>query len=345
MSSVTLAALTACGGGSDVSSTPPVLTMPVSTVPLTTTTPPASTESIVTVVTAPNYAQIQEESSAYATLNAERLRCGFGLLAQNTKLDTSARGHATWLLKNNRSGHFQVKVMPDGTDSLGFTGERPEFRMANAGYVSGASFLSTEAEIDAGGSKTGQGIQGVRRLLNAPYHLMSMLRGFKEVGISVMDQNDLGLSTNYRHVVNIDLASDVYQAPATGTVRSYPCEGSMGMERSLTSENPTPTPDRNLGQNPLGTSIGVVVDVGHTLVISSASMAKASTGTSVPLLNPVVGSTDYYTLKGVQYMNNNEGFISASEPLEAGTLYRVTFSGSDNGVAFQPRTFTFTTGN
>ena len=339
MSSATLVALTACGGGSDASSTPPVSTMPVSTVPLATTTPPASTGSIVTVVTAPNYAPIQEESSAYATLNAERLRCGFGLLAQNTKLDTAARGHATWLLSNNYSGHFQI------TPSLLFTGARPENRMANAGYSSGTSFLSTESEFDAGGGKTGQGIAGVRSLLNAPYHLMGMLRGFKEVGISVMDKNDLVLTPNNRFVVNIDLATDVYQAPVTGTVRTYPCEGSIGMARSLINETPNPVPGRDLRLNPLGTSIGVVVDTGHTLVISSASMVKATTGTSVPLLNPVVGSTDYYTLKGVQYMNNNEGFISASEPLEAGTLYRVTFSGSDNGVAFQPRTFTFTTGS
>lgn len=339
LSMVALAALTACGGGSDASGTPPVSTPPVSTVPVPTITPPASTGSIVTVVTAPSYAPIQEEFSAYATLNAERQRCGFGLLVQNIKLDTAARGHATWLLSNDYSGHFQT------TPSLLFTGFTPSDRMVNAGYASGAPFLSTEAEIDAGGGKTGQGIGGVRSLLNAPYHLMGMLRGFKEVGISVMDKNDLGLTPNNRFVVNIDLASDVYQAPVAGTLRTYPCEGSTGMARSLNNETPNPVPGRDLRVNPLGSSIGVVVDTGHTLVISSASMVKATTGTSVPLINPVVGSTDPYTLGGTRYMNNNEGFISAAEPLEAGTLYRVTFDGSDNGVAFQPRTFTFTTGN
>jgi uncharacterized protein YkwD len=339
---VSLAALSACGGGSSgaapqatIVQAPPAGGLPVTAVPADT--------AIVTSVPTPIYTPgpLQEELSAFMFLNAERSRCGFGLLAQNDQLDAAAKGHAEWLLTNNYTGHFQVSGTPL------FTGVSPPDRMLAAGYSGSGGGNSTETEYDAGGTKSAQGIVGVRRLLNAPYHLMGMIRGFKDVGIAVRDKSDLGLPSN-RHVVNIDYSlksSAAMQAPAAGSLRTYPCAGSTLIDRSLSNETPSPVPGRNLGAFPLGSSVAIAIDVGHTLVISTASMVNAVTGAAVVVRAPTTSANDPNAVAGVSYLGSHEGFISADAPLDPKTDYKVTITGSDNGVAFkQPVSFTFTTG-
>jgi uncharacterized protein YkwD len=336
---VSLAALSACGGGSGgaapqatVVPAPPAGGLPVTTVPADT--------AIVTSVPTPIYTPgpLQEELSAFTLLNAERSRCGFGMLAQNNQLDVAAKGEADWMLTNKFTGHFQVTGTPL------FTGVNPLDRMLAAGYNAG---ITSEDEYDANGSKVGEGIVGVRRLLNAPYHLVDMMRGYKDLGISVRDMSDLGLP-NTRHFMNIDLGvqgSAAPQAPAVGSIRTYPCEGSTLMDRSLANESPNPVPGRNLGASPLGSSVAVVIDVGHTLVISTATMVNAVTGAAVVIRTAITGANDPNAVPGLTYLRSNEGFISADAPLDAVTAYKVTITGSDNGVAFkQPVSFTFTTG-
>jgi uncharacterized protein YkwD len=335
---VILAVLTACGGGGGGTTQQPASQTPSSVVaPALAAT---KDTAIVTSVPAPIYTSpgtLQEELSAFTVLNAERSRCGFGLLAQNDQLDAAAKGHADWLLTNSYTGHFQVTGTPL------FSGVLPDDRRLAAGYIGSG----TETEYDGGGAKSGKGIFAVRGLLNAPYHLTAMLRGFKDVGIAVRDKPDLGLP-NGRHVVNIDYGlqnSAAMQAPAAGSIRTYPCAGSTGNGRSLSNEEPSPVPGRNLGASPLGTSVAVVIDVGHTLVISTATMVNAATNAAVVLRGPVTSANDPNMVSGVSYFGTNEGFISADAPLEPSTLYKVTITGSDNGVAFkQPISFTFTTG-
>ena len=323
---IALASLTACGGGGG-GTTAATVTAPV--VPVAA--------NIVTSIPAPSYAGATEELAAFNLLNAERSRCGFGMLAQNSQLEVAAKGHADWLLTNNYSGHFQVTGTPL------FTGVTPDDRRLAAGY----SGSGTENEYDSNGAKSGQGIVGIRRLLNAPYHLVSMMGGYRDVGIAVRDKSDLGLP-NTRHVLNIDFGvqrSAAMQAPAAGSIRTYPCAGSSLIGHSLTNESPNPVPGRNLGASPLGTSVAVVIDVGHTLVISTATMANAVTGAAVVVRSPITGANDPNAVPGLTYLRSNEGFISADAPLDAGTDYKVTITGSDNGVAFrQPVSFTFTTG-
>ncbi len=339
-----LAILSACGGGGggDTSDNTPTPVLPVVPVdPVAPTPAPGINSSIVTSVAAPTYVMASEELAAFNVFNAERERCGFGLLAQNSALDTAARGHADWLLINNYTGHYQA------AGTLGFTGVNPVDRNVSAGYDALGSFAYTEVQTDDGGAKTGRGATSVRGLLNAPYHMLGMMRGYRDVGISVRDKSDVNLSPNNRNTLNIDFAYKNVVGPqlaATGSVRTYPCEGSTGLDRLLTDETPNPAPGRDLRLNPLGTSIGVVVDVGKTLTITSASMIKVAGGTAVVLRTPITGSNDPNAIGGVTYITKNEGFVSVDAPLEALTQYQVTIAGTSNGTAFT-RTFGFTTGN
>lgn len=333
LSFVALAALTACGGGGGGSTDTAAAVAPVVVAPV-------AGSPVVTAVPVASYASGSEELAAFTLLNAERSRCGFGLLAQNTTLDTAARGHSDWLLINNYTGHYQV------AGTTGFTGIGFADRDVAAGYGVSGAFTGTEVQTDAGGPKTGAAVVGVRRLLNAPYHLLGMMRGYRDVGVGVRDKFDIGVSPNNRNYLNIDFGyknSVGPQVAAAGSVRTYPCEGTTGVNYSLTQETPNPVPGRNLATSPLGSSIGVAVDVGKTLVITSANMIKVSTGAVVTLLAPVVAANDPNATGGVSYFNANEGFVSADAPLEVNTQYQVTINGTSSGVGFS-RTFGFTTG-
>lgn len=121
VSSVAAAAILAACGGGGTDPAAPVTPPPVSNVQPST---------IVTSVPTATYAAGSEELAAFNLLNAERQRCGFGLLAQNTKLDQSSRAHASWLIANNFDGHIEDSNVPNF-----FTGVTPDDRANAAGYV------------------------------------------------------------------------------------------------------------------------------------------------------------------------------------------------------------------
>ena len=281
-----------------------------------------------------------EEQLAFELLNAERQKCGFGGLTKNSALDTAAKGHAEWLLLNPNIGHFQV------VGTRGFTGASPADRLVTAKYTASGLF-----DFDVGESaastrtdKEGRGIIGVRGLLNAPYHAMGMLRGYRDLGMSVRSNKDIGLATPLQTELVMDFANTLAtgtQKAAAGTVRSYPCEGSTGIDWQLKNEAPNPVPGRDLVTQPLGSSISVQIDEGHTLVISSATMVNDTSKASIVMHAPIVKASD--PNKG-DTMLTNEGFISADAPLTPLTKYQVTITGKDNGVDFKNISFTFTTG-
>jgi uncharacterized protein YkwD len=326
------ATLVACGGGGGGSAPATPTTPTIATAPVFATTVP-----IVTSVPASTYAPGSEEKAAFDLLNAERAACGFGLLAQNTALDNAARGHADWLLTNNYTGHYQAAGTP------GFTGVSPEDRIIASGYSSANTFKSTEVENDQRLAKLGRGNDGVRELLNAPYHMVGMLRGYTEIGISVREVG----STIKDSALVIDFGNKNTSGLQTGTsntLRTYPCAGSVGVERAMRGENPNPVPGRNMNAQPLGSSIGVVIDVDHIIKITNALMTNTTTGASVLVRAAVTKANDPNAAGENYYLNSNEAFISADAPLAALTTYQATINGTDNGVAFS-RTFSFTTGN
>ena len=287
-----------------------------------------------------SYPAASEEMYAFELLSSERARCGFGPLLPNAELDVAAKSHARWLFENNAQGHMQRPGTP------GFTGVAPWDRVIAANYGPDFSFESTEVQVFHSGVEHGSGAKAVRSLLNAPYHLMSMLRGYREVGIGVREKKDLGLMNTNQNIVNIVLAaknSEGFHAGKAASVRTYPCEGSVGMVLSLRHETPNPFPERDLFAHPVGTSIGVVAEVGRVLTISSASVINAKTDAKVPILAPVTGLVDRNATPDNKVVEDNEGFISTSLPLEANTPYQVILNGTLGETVFYRR-FTFTTG-
>lgn len=316
-------ALSACGGGGGDSSAPAPSTIPEAKTPIVTTVPVAT------------YAGA-EELAAFNLLNAERGRCGFGLLAQNAQLDQAARAHADWGLKNDLTGHYESPTVTDG-----WTGVTPGDRAAAAGYITSYS-VGENLSYGNGTSTLGHGEAGVRGLLSAPYHQFSMLSpAFKDVGISVRSPLDVGSAVSRTHT-NVNLGTQSgYQYLASSEVVTYPCDGTTGTNYQLTGENPNPVPGRDLVASPLGQPVMVMVRHGQVLSITSASMVKVSNNAPITLRTAITAANDPNNLlvNEGQYM----GYVIPDGPLEPSTAYYVTVNGTNDGIPFT-RQFTFTTG-
>ncbi len=312
--------LAACGGGG--SSTPAA--------PAAAATPPVSVAAnFVTTVPASTY--IGQNAAAFNLLNAERSKCGFGLLAQNAQLDAAATSHADYLIANNLLTHDEI------AGKQGFSGANPSARAQAKGYS------SPQVSEAAGGSAPGavaMGETAVRRLMGMPYHLRGMVGGMRDVGIAARQPSDSGSTVNLAMTV-FDFGYAVAAGPqlmATADVMTYPCQGSSGVARSVVGEIPNPVPEREY-TNPVGTPILILVRPENTVSISSAAMIKVATSATVALRAPMTVANDPNKV-----IAKHEAFVMPDAALDANSQYQVTVVGTNNGTAFS-RTFTFTTGS
>jgi len=318
--------LTGCGGGGGGDTAAAVTPAPV--VP---TTPVVEPSTIVTAVATSTYATTSEEYAAFNLLNAERQRCGFGTLAQNAKLDQAALAHANWQLLNKNFAHIET------AGTAGFTGVSPTNRATAAGY-SAVGLVGEMIAFGTTASKAGRGAAGVRDLFSAPYHALTAIGPYLEVGISVRSPLDLGLNLLI-HVTQVNTANAT-TAPviASDAVATYPCEGTTDVNYRLTGEIPNPVPGRNLLGTPLGHPIMVILRPGRTLTITSATLMKVSNSTFITLRTPVTSVNDPHNIFFV-----NEGYVIPNAALEPSTNYEASINGTNNGVSFT-RTFRFMTG-
>ena len=291
---------------------------------------------LVSSLPAPSYTG--QALRAFEMLNAERARCGFGQLAQNTRIDIAADGHSEWMLKNSIQVHDQIP----GT--VGFTGTTVGDRLRAAGYPSARTWGEVISPVDDW-TKTAEA--GVRLLLNAPYHGLNLLRGFREVGIGFRTSRDVDLPSEFLSgKLTIDLATsmaDVGQSAGNNVVRSYPCEGTSGVLHLLWGESPSPIPDRDLFAHPIGTTVLIAGDINKKLTINSAHMTGPG-GVAVALRPAVTESNDPNSAPGRAYLASHEAFISTDAPLATNTSYQVSISGTNGAMPFS-RTFSFMTGS
>ncbi|MDB5930298.1 MAG: Allergen V5/Tpx family protein [Polaromonas sp.] len=334
-----VALLSACGGSDNDAPA-------ASAAPAPAAVPDAPNPSTVTALPgAPSHPAGSEELAAFNLLNAERSRCGFGLLADSAPLNAAARAHADYLIINSISSHLEDQAQyPEG-----FTGTDPEARIKAQGYPNPGGVTDEFALFSASAPvlpKQGLGELGVRGLLNAPYHLNGLMSGYRDVGMAVRTNADTGKGARVA-VVQINAA---YQASAgpqqlgSSDVQTYPCEGTTGVNRQLTNESPNPVPGRDLRASPLGTSVYIAAREGSRLAIGSAAMALASTGQAVSLRPPVTGANDPYGPCASGCFRQHQAYVVPNAPLQPGSAYSVTISGTSNGQPFS-RSFTFTTGS
>jgi uncharacterized protein YkwD len=337
------ALLSACGGGSDGDGDGSALPA----APPAQAAAPASPNPSLAVTSGapPSYPPGSEELAAYLLLNAERGRCGFGLLAASAPLDAAARAHADYLIINSLNSHLQnASQYPEG-----FTGTDPAARVRAQGYTDlggvtdeFAFFTSSRPPL----SKRGIGVLGVRGLLNAPYHLNGLMSGYRDVGFAVRSKEDTGKGQE-GVFVQINAAYTASAGPqllGSSDVQTYPCDGTTGVNRQLTNETPNPVPGRDLRTAPLGSTVYIAVRQGNRLAITRAAMTRAATGEAVALRPPVTSASDPYGPCLTGCFAPHQAYIVPDAPLLPDTAYTVMLGGTNNGAAFS-RSFTFSTGS
>ncbi len=277
------------------------------------------TSTIVTSVPAATYTAGSQEKAAYDYLNAERAKCGFGLLAQNAKLDVAAAAHANYIVTNNTYGHSETAGTP------GFTGTTPAARATAAGY---AGWYVGEV---AGAGNVGDGLTAMKSIFAAPYHLNALIQGVWDVGVSYK-----GTGTAGALVLDLGVPSSISKAqvPVAGTVLTYPCAGSAVADKYFVEyENWT---GGTAGAGFGGAPVIIKAPRGEVLAISSASYTAG--GVSVPI-RVLTSANDPNRL-----LQAHSVALIPPAALAANTTYRVLIAGTAAGVGFT-KDFTFTTGN
>jgi len=304
---------------------------------------------MLTSIPTPTYPAGSDVLAAFNYLNKERARCGFGMVAQNQILDTTAKDHLNYIAQNGgRFTHTQIPGRP------GFTAVSPSDRAMLLGYgVSGKVFVG-EALASGGGVFNssifgrGLGVNATRSLLNAPYHALGLLDSHKETGAAyelieqiIFDSkftffmSGLILNSGFPDFNNRANNQDV----ATDAVRTYPCQGSTDIDRQLRGEVPNPVAPRNLETNPIGSSIMIKTNPKSVLSITGASMTNVSNGAPINLLPTLTKLND----PNSHIQSNNVAVVMPNAPLDPMTDYKVVINGTNNGVAFK-REFQFRTG-
>lgn len=329
--------LSACGGGSGTGST--------ASTPMTPTTPTVPTPPIVTpgdtqtTVPALTYAANSEEFKFVTALNAFRAQVGLGLLAQNTKLDTSSANHLSYLLVNdvNNGGtvnfngydaatsrpllHIENGALPK------FTGVQEGDRAKFAGYD--GSY--TGEEVTFGGGQGGAVAFGT--LVQTVYHRAGlMLQNVREIGVAV--------GTDKSQSVVMEMGLKTNQSVASDYVGVYPANGQTGVALHAYVEAPNPFPDLSTSNDdfPTKTSFPVSVSVvsGNTIAVTSFTVTEA--GQTTPLDARLMTRANDPN----SYLSANVAFLTAKAAFKVGTTYNVKFVGTNNGAALT-KEWSFTT--
>lgn len=321
--SLALLFLVGCGGGGGDASAP------VSKTPDPATLPPVGKDSLV-----------------FSYINDVREAIGLAPFQENAKLNTSSQAHAWYISNVPREGDYWAHDENESIAPEGFTGVTPRDRVLAAGHLGYAGEVLTQSR--------GSYLDGMRGLMTAPYHRISLLsftademgsgdgtgQGLHhyvfDLGMSVMDDMcanavtysdrdpylgyHYGICSDPDLLIEEELYTDtltaVYDNAPVMTV--YPYSDEMGVETTLGTEVPDPLPDV-----PDGTGNPVSVFF-NPKKVTSASVQEfklfdenMNEVTDVRLLD---ADTDpHHRLDDTQFL------LMPLSPLENDTAYTVTF--------------------
>ncbi len=286
--------------------------------------------AIQTAVPKATYADGSQELAAYSYVNSRRAACGFGLLKQDMRLDAAAYAHAKYVTAPIAAAltHVESKAVSPEL----FTGANPIDRALAQSYPA----VSPYFEEDFGAGYLPEANFGellASDLMNAPLHLVSMLRASRDIGIGVFSADRGPNSWPFRAVV-LNMSTTVGPQEPIG-VQTYPCEASVVPGGFYGGESPDPFPGRNYALNPMGSPLAIMSRSGTTLVLNSYSVRK--TGETVDLtMNVLTSANRSMNIRG------NELVLVPELPLATGASYQVKFSGTLDGVVWA-KSFSFIT--
>lgn len=338
------AVLTACGGGGGGDSSTGTQTGGTSdggTAGTGSTTPTAA--SLVTTVPAPTYGDSAlglEKAAVFNQLNEDRARCGFGMLAQNSKLDSAAQAHADYLTLNGYSEHHS-----ETAGKAGFTGATAADRLTAATYsfayytenigpgLYGTFFSESGGVVPYSGTQV-SGRNVLRTLYSSVYHLAGLMSGDRDIGLGISTRDNStagGGQTAFTKTLTVDAAVPTgmsRQTIAGDSVSTFPCEGTAKLNPNFLTESPNPFPEATSRDvAPYGQPIYVRSAQGTTLKLVSATVTRADQTPGTIPARVLSADNDPNKLLGT-----NEVFVVPTQPLASNATYEVTISGSNSGM-------------
>ena len=319
------AALSGCGGGGGDNTASNGSQPATPSTPTTPTTPVVTTDSTI-VATAPagTYSDA-DKLAAYNYLNAQRVTCGFGALAQNAALDKSAQSHAEYVATNVDAGRADAYGHTETGAYTGFTGVTPLDRANFRGY--GGILVGEDLTADVTANAA------IQNFLGATYHAVGALRSDRDVGLGTAMSSTWNLPVV---ALNFGLRSAAdEQLLDSKTVATYPCDGQIGVTKEHIGETPSPIPGRDFSKNRPGLVLVAMVRVGQTLTVSEFSLTPEG-GTALKTIL-LTSATDPNKM-----LSSNVVALIPDAPLAAKTTYTAKLVGTNNGQAVN-KTWSFTT--
>ncbi|WP_090140038.1 VCBS domain-containing protein [Limnohabitans sp. DM1] len=312
-----------------------------------------NTSALVTTVPDPVYtgAYASEKVAVFNRLNDDRSKCGFGKLAQNSKLDLAAQNHADYHALNKlENTHYETQGLP------GYTGYEAGARITHAGYA--YSYGSEDIAQTTWGSWYAGSINHslvetsatatLKRLYASIYHMAGLMNRTTEVGLGISTFSYTGDGSSNAKTLNMNFAvpasNSTGQLLASSVITSFPCEGVTGLHPAFFGENPDPFPNVNRDVNPYGQPIYVTSGPNTTIALTSGTVTLRG-GAAVPTTT-LTSSNDPQSR-----LQSNQVFLVPTARLANNSTYDVSLAGTSTGLISTSnpngtftKSFTFTTG-
>jgi uncharacterized protein YkwD len=320
------AALGACGGGGEGAAPTPA--------PVPAPPPAPSPRPLPAQMSVPDPVGYDvDHLAAFNRINELRLAAGLGMLAQDTRLDRAAQGHANWEVANGQFSHLET------ADSPAFAGVNWWDRALVAGYT-----ISGGAEVISYGDDP---TSSVDYLMNIIYHRRALLEFDPvDVGIGWVATDELPVP----EPLVVDFSSPLDNGARSGGQLSqswangvviWPLDGATGVATHMGNEEPNPVSTLEVGA--LGTPASISTCKDCELRVGTFSILEEPGNAAVPSVQ-LARQSDPNGLIPKSFVA-----LIPTNGLKVNTKYTVVFEGSivpigtSVSVPYE-RSWSFTTG-
>lgn len=291
----------------------------------------AAAPTLVGDLPPPTYPSGSEFDKTIRWINAERTRCGMGLLRQDQRLDSASDDHANYLATNIDNNSISDLTHTQMVSFPGFTGADALSRARHRMYPGSATDL---IDVDTVVLRSFQELFGY-----ATFHSLAFQLGLRDLGLGSRQSAKWGAAIQVATLgvpMNPTTAAETLQSQqliAGDVVVTYPCGGEVLLRRNhVGNENPSPFPSVDLTTK--GPPITISVRNGQTLLIREFVLRDAA--------GAVIRGTLLTERERPGQLARNQGVFIADAPLTANTAFEVFIRGLNDGQRFEKR-FSFST--
>lgn len=261
----------------------------------------------------PAAAAADDTAQAFSMINTYRSWLGLPPMTRNPKLDASAQAHAHYYQLNYGDPSLNgMGLHEEDSGKPGFTGASMQDRVEAQGYDGWAN-----ENIGLSGSM----VTSLDWFIGTINHRLTLIDPrYTDIGLGMVNDGDVKIEV-------IDVGAPNWPDTAKPDWVAWPPDDTTGVSYSFWGETPDPFPSADY---PVGYPITLKYFGAGDVSFSSAAIT--ANGQAVPSFDST----------GTGWLTTNTDMIAAQAPLQPGTRYTVTVSGTANGSGFT-KTWSFET--